>query len=218
MSFCAEVRFSPSTILTSSILIRSTTRTLHFGTPSEREKRAFTRVLQGHIAIDSAIFPETTTGFLLDTWARKGELRFSCPHFNAELWLTSSATALWRDGLDYRHGTGHGIGSHLNVHEGPHGIGTRIAYNEVKLQAGHVVSNEPGPLNSSPLRRVCNLRFVRSLLGYYEDGAFGIRIENVVVVQPADTPNNFGGTKFFKMERFTMVSPARSRAGSSSSA
>ncbi|ORY73071.1 peptidase M24, structural domain-containing protein [Leucosporidium creatinivorum] len=140
-----------------------TTRTLHFGTPTEREKRAFTRVLQGHIAIDSAIFPETTTGFLLDTWARK---------------------ALWKDGLDYRHGTGHGIGSHLNVHEGPHGIGTRIAYNEVKLQAGHVVSNEPG---------------------YYEDGAFGIRIENVVVVQPADTPNNFGGTKFFRMERFTMV-------------
>lgn len=51
---------------------------------------------------------------------------------------------MWKDGLDYRHGTGHGVGSFLNVHEGPHGIGTRIAYNDVKLQAGHVVSNEPG--------------------------------------------------------------------------
>jgi hypothetical protein len=63
---------SPSKSLT-PCFVRSTTRTLHFGTPSEREKRAFTRVLQGHIAIDSAIFPETTTGFMLDTWARKGE-------------------------------------------------------------------------------------------------------------------------------------------------
>lgn len=117
--------------------------------------------------------------------------------------LPSLTTALWKDGLDYRHGTGesrssaldvalltrsptgHGVGSFLNVHEGPHGIGTRITYNDVKLQPGHVVSNEPG----------C-----------YLDGEFGIRIENVVVVQPADTPNNFGGTKFLKMERFTMVS------------
>jgi Xaa-Pro aminopeptidase len=131
------------------------------------------------------------------------------------LTFPSPLAALWRDGLDYRHGTGHGIGSHLNVHEGPHGIGTRIAYNEVKLQAGHVVSNEPGPLLSSPLRRLSQAHnFVGApSIGYYEEGAFGIRIENVVVVQPADTPNNFGGTKFLKMERFTMVSSAPVTSG-----
>lgn len=76
----------------------STTRTLHFGTPTEEERRAYTRVLQGHIAIDSAVFPSTATGYQLDILAR---------------------TALWKDGLDYRHGTSHGIGSYLNVHEGP---------------------------------------------------------------------------------------------------
>ena len=73
------------------------TRTIHFGTPTERERRAFTRVLQGHIAVDRAVFPKGTTGFTLDVLAR---------------------TPSWRDGLDYRHGTGHGVGSFLNVHEG----------------------------------------------------------------------------------------------------
>ncbi|KAF8828291.1 hypothetical protein HHX47_DHR4000873 [Lentinula edodes] len=82
------------------------TRTWHFGTPTEEEKRTATRVLQGHIAIDSAIFPNGTTGYIIDSWARK---------------------ALWMDGLDFRHGTGHGVGHYLNVHEGPHGIGTRIS-------------------------------------------------------------------------------------------
>lgn len=94
---------------------------MHFGEPSEKEKRAYTRVLQGHIAIDSAVFPDTTSGFQLDTWAR---------------------AALWKDGLDYRHGTGHGVGSHLNVHEGPFGIGMRIAYNDVKVRPkGRVAGN-----------------------------------------------------------------------------
>ncbi|EXX78053.1 Fra1p [Rhizophagus irregularis DAOM 197198w] len=73
------------------------TRTIHFGKPTEQEKRAFTRVLQGHIAIDRAIFPKGTTGYLLDVLAR---------------------TSLWKDGLDFRHGTGHGVGCYLNVHEG----------------------------------------------------------------------------------------------------
>ncbi|KDE08101.1 X-Pro aminopeptidase [Microbotryum lychnidis-dioicae p1A1 Lamole] len=140
-----------------------TTRTLHFGEPSMSERRAYTRVLQGHIAIDTAVFPETTTGYLLDAFARR---------------------PLWLDGLDYRHGTGHGVGSHINVHEGPQGIGTRIAYNEVKLRAGHVCSNEPG---------------------YYEDGKFGIRIENIVVVREASTLNQFGGVKFLEMESVTQV-------------
>ena len=73
------------------------TRTLHFGKPSDEQKRAFTRVLQGHIAIDQAVFPSGTTGYVIDSLARR---------------------PLWQDGLDYRHGTGHGVGSWLNVHEG----------------------------------------------------------------------------------------------------
>lgn len=73
------------------------TRTLHFGTPTDHEKEMFTRVLKGHISLDAVIFPEGTTGYILDVLAR---------------------TALWQVGLDYRHGTGHGVGHFLNVHEG----------------------------------------------------------------------------------------------------
>ncbi|KIJ63046.1 hypothetical protein HYDPIDRAFT_182399 [Hydnomerulius pinastri MD-312] len=137
------------------------TRTWHFGTPSAEEKRAFTRVLQGHIAIDTAVFPTGTTGYVIDSWARR---------------------ALWQDGLEYRHGTGHGVGHFLNVHEGPHGIGTRIAYNSTPLKAGMTVSNEPG---------------------YYADGQWGIRIENIVIVREAKTPNNFGNG-YLGFERVTM--------------
>ena len=147
------------------------TRTWHFGTPRPEEIRAFTRVLQGHIAIDTAIFPGDTSGYLIDSWARR---------------------YLWKDGLDYRHGTGHGVGHFLNVHEGPHGIGTRIAYNAVPLQAGMVVSNEPG---------------------YYEDGKFGIRIESVVLVKEltekmgqwgGEEGKGFGAKGWFGFERVTM--------------
>ncbi|OCH85295.1 Creatinase/aminopeptidase [Obba rivulosa] len=138
------------------------TRTLHFGTPTPEEKRAFTRVLQGHIAIDTGIFPNGTSGYIIDSWARR---------------------PLWEDGLDYRHGTGHGVGHFLNVHEGPHGIGVRIAYNSTALKAGMTVSNEPG---------------------YYADGRFGIRIENVVIVREAKTPNNFGDKGYLGFEHVTM--------------
>ncbi|KAK1222258.1 hypothetical protein PQX77_014891 [Marasmius sp. AFHP31] len=138
------------------------TRTWHFGTPTDEEKRAATRVLQGHIAIDTAVFPTGTTGFVIDSWARR---------------------ALWKDGLDYRHGTGHGVGHFLNVHEGPQGIGTRIAYNNTPLKVGMTVSNEPG---------------------YYADGKFGIRIENVVLVTEAKTPNNFGEKGYLTFEHVTM--------------
>ncbi|KAI0316094.1 Creatinase/aminopeptidase [Amylostereum chailletii] len=138
------------------------TRTWHFGTPTAEEKRAATRVLQGHIAIDTAVFPNGTTGYIIDTWARR---------------------PLWKDGLDYMHGTGHGVGHFLNVHEGPQGIGMRIAYNDTALKAGMTVSNEPG---------------------YYADGRFGVRIENVVVVREARTPNNFGGKGFLRFEHVTM--------------
>ncbi|KAJ7753826.1 putative Xaa-Pro aminopeptidase P [Mycena metata] len=138
------------------------TRTWHFGTPNAEEKRAFTRVLQGHVAIDTAVFPVGTTGFLLDAFARK---------------------ALWQDGLDYRHGTGHGVGHYLNVHEGPHGMGVRIAYNSTPLKPGMTVSNEPG---------------------YYADGKFGVRIESIVLVRKVDTPNNFGDKGFLGFEHVTM--------------
>ncbi|KAG5727471.1 hypothetical protein E4T56_gene12037 [Termitomyces sp. T112] len=138
------------------------TRTWHFGTPTEEETRAFTRVLQGHIAIDTAIFLAGTTGYIIDSWARR---------------------ALWKDGFDYRHGTGHGVGHYLNVHEGPHGLGVRIAYNSTPLKAGMTVSNEPG---------------------YYADGRFGIRIESIVLVRDAKTLSNFGDKGYLGFEVVTM--------------
>jgi len=143
------------------------TRTLHFGTPTAEQRRSFTRVLQGHIAIDTAVFPNGTSGYIIDTWARR---------------------YLWRDGLDYRHGTGHGVGHFLNVHEGPQGIGTRIAYNSTPLKPGMTLSNEPG---------------------YYADGEYGIRIENVVIVREAQTPNNFGNKGYLGFERVTMTPMGR---------
>ncbi|KAF8886119.1 peptidase M24, structural domain-containing protein [Infundibulicybe gibba] len=143
------------------------TRTWHFGTPTEEEKRAFTRVLQGHINLDTAVFPNGTTGIVYfpaycDAFARR---------------------ALWQDGLDYRHGTGHGVGHFLNVHEGPHGIGVRIVLNSAPLKPGMTVSNEPG---------------------YYADGRFGIRIESIVLVRAAATPNDFGGKGYLGFENVTM--------------
>ncbi|KAF2756160.1 aminopeptidase-like protein [Pseudovirgaria hyperparasitica] len=140
-----------------------TTRTLHFGEPTELEVRANTLVLKGHIALDTIKFPKGTSGFALDTLARQH---------------------LWAEGLDYRHGTGHGIGSYLNVHEGPIGIGTRIQYSEVSLSVGNVISNEPG---------------------YYEDGNFGIRIENVIMVKEVETKHRFGDKPYLGFEHVTMV-------------
>ncbi|KAL7418958.1 hypothetical protein Q5752_006642 [Cryptotrichosporon argae] len=138
------------------------TRTLHFGRPTYEQRRAFTRVLQGHIALDVLVIPTGTTGYVIDSIARR---------------------PLWSDGLDYRHGTGHGVGHFLNVHEGPHGIGPRAVHNETGLEAGMVVSNEPG---------------------YYADGRYGIRIENVVGVKMAETRWNFGGKGYLEFEHFTM--------------
>ncbi|KAL2231173.1 probable Xaa-Pro aminopeptidase P [Sesamum indicum] len=138
------------------------TRTVHFGQPSSREKECFTRVLQGHIALDQAIFPENYPGFVLDAFAR---------------------SSLWKIGLDYRHGTGHGVGAALNVHEGPQSISFRFG-NMTPLLKGMVVSNEPG---------------------YYEDHAFGIRIENLLYVKEANTPNRFGGVEYLGFEKLTFV-------------
>ncbi len=98
----------------------------------------YTRVLRGHIAIATAVFPRGTTGAQIDGFARR---------------------PLWEAGLDFDHGTGHGVGAFLSVHEGPQ----RIAKTgHVALQAGMIVSNEPG---------------------YYRAGAYGIRLENLVLVE-----------------------------------
>lgn len=115
------------------------TRTMAIGTPSEAMRRHFTLVLKGHIALARATFPAGTRGSQLDVLARQ---------------------FLWAQGLDYAHGTGHGVGSFLSVHEGPQRIATYAAGDE-SLQPGMILSNEPG---------------------YYETGAYGIRIENLVLV------------------------------------
>ncbi|MFZ0401601.1 MAG: aminopeptidase P family protein [Pseudolabrys sp.] len=119
------------------------TRTIVVGTPSEEMRDRFTRVLKGHIAIATAIFPENTSGAQLDPLAR---------------------TALWQAGLDFDHGTGHGVGSYLSVHEGP----ARISkLGTIALRRGMILSNEPG---------------------YYKTAAYGIRIENLVLVIAAPEP------------------------------
>jgi Xaa-Pro aminopeptidase len=126
------------------------TRTLFVAggaSPSDEAKAAFTRVLKGHIALAMAHFPSGTTGSQLDILARM---------------------PLWQAGLDYDHGTGHGVGHYLNVHEGPQRISKMP--NREALKPGMVVSNEPG---------------------YYKAGAFGIRIENLVAVREAS--KNGGG-------------------------
>jgi Xaa-Pro aminopeptidase len=116
------------------------TRTVAIGAPSAEMRDRFTRVLKGHIALALARFPKGTTGTQLDAFARRG---------------------LWQAGLDYDHGTGHGVGSYLGVHEGPQRISK--AASTQALLPGMIVSNEPG---------------------YYKTGAYGIRIENLVLVQP----------------------------------
>jgi Xaa-Pro aminopeptidase len=119
------------------------TRTIIVGEPSDEMRDRFTRVLKGHIAIATAVFPENTAGAQLDPLAR---------------------TALWRAGLDFDHGTGHGVGSYLSVHEGP----ARISkLGMVPLRRGMILSNEPG---------------------YYKTAAYGIRIENLVLVIAAPEP------------------------------
>jgi Xaa-Pro aminopeptidase len=123
------------------------TRTVVIGTPTAEMRDRFTRVLKGHIAIARALFPEGTRGSQLDTLARQ---------------------YLWRAGVDYAHGTGHGVGAYLAVHEGPQRIspvGSSQAGGDEPLKAGMFLSNEPG---------------------YYKTGEYGIRIENLVLVVPVE--------------------------------
>jgi len=121
----------------------------------------FTRVLKGHIGLDSRIFPAGTAGCFLDSYARE---------------------YLWAIGKDYIHGTGHGVGAALNVHEGPHRISRVLDTHP--LLVGNIVSNEPG---------------------YYEDSNFGIRIENLLVVVPRPDIPEFGGRAFLGFERLTHI-------------
>ena len=120
------------------------TRTVAIGAPTAEMRDRFTRVLKGHIALATCRFPIGTTGAQLDVLARH---------------------ALWQVGLDYDHGTGHGVGSYLSVHEGPQRI-SKVG-STVPLRPGMIVSNEPG---------------------YYKTGAYGIRIENLVTVVPVPMP------------------------------
>jgi len=126
------------------------TRTLALGTPTAEQKDAYTRVLKGHVAIATVTFPHGTTGAQLDILARH---------------------ALWQVGLDYAHGTGHGVGSYLAVHEGPQNISKGAS--PVPLVSGMILSNEPG---------------------FYKEGGYGIRIESLVIVKDrADLAPGFMG-------------------------
>lgn len=141
-------------------------------------------MLKGNIALDRAVFPRGTTGFALDCLAR--QFLWVCFTLHARRYYETNAwhCCIQKEGLDYRHGTGHGVGSYLNVHEGPIGIGTRKNYADVYISAGNVTSIEPG---------------------YYEDGQFGIRIENIAIVKEVETPFQFGDRPFLGFEHITMT-------------
>jgi Xaa-Pro aminopeptidase len=135
------------------------TRTIMVGEPTSEMRDRFTRVLKGHIALATARFPDGTIGMQLDSFARR---------------------PLWEAGLDYDHGTGHGVGSYLSVHEGPQNISKKPVMQ--KLMPGMICSNEPG---------------------FYKAGEFGIRIENLVVVTE---PQDLGGERpMMGFETITLV-------------
>ena len=133
------------------------TRTVIIGTPDAEMIRSNTLVLKGMLAISMLRFPESTTGQQIDPFAR---------------------APLWAVGLDYKHGTGHGVGAYLSVHEGPARISPK---SDVPLQTGMILSNEPG---------------------YYREGAWGIRIENLLIVSP---PENIGEGQYHSFETLTWV-------------
>jgi Xaa-Pro aminopeptidase len=150
------------------------TRTIVIGQPTAEMRDRFTRVLKGHIAVARAVFPDGTRGSQLDTLARQ---------------------YLWEAGLDYAHGTGHGVGAYLAVHEGPQRIspaGSSQAGGDEPLRAGMFLSNEPG---------------------YYKTGEYGIRIENLVLVEPREVAGaekrmlGFETLTFAPIDR-TLVEPA----------
>lgn len=136
------------------------TRTVALGAPTDEQRDRFTRVLQGHIDLASARFPAGTNGGQLDTLAR---------------------APLWAAGLDYDHGTGHGVGSYLGVHEGPQRV--HRSGSAVPLEAGMILSNEPG---------------------FYKAGEFGIRTENLVAVREVDPAPQGAEKVVFEFETLTV--------------
>lgn len=134
------------------------TRTVTLGNPTEQEKHDFTLVLKGHLALQRAQFPTGICGVNLDLLARQ---------------------PLWNEGMNFMHGTGHGVGHFLSCHEGPHGI--RMQQNPTVLQPGMIVSNEPG---------------------LYKAGEYGIRTENLLLVVESIKTQDFGN--FLKFEPLTL--------------
>ena len=134
------------------------TRTIALGELSEEQRRVYTLVLKGYIQLDRCRFPAGACGSQIDALAR---------------------APMWREGYNYMHGTGHGVGSYLNVHEGPHQI--RMEWRPAPLQAGMTVTNEPG---------------------IYLEGKFGVRIENTLLIVPAES-TAFGD--FLKFETLTLA-------------
>ena len=144
------------------------TRTVAIGEPTQEMRDRFTRVLKGHIAVATAIFPKGTRGSQLDSFARR---------------------PLWEAGLDYAHGTGHGVGSFLSVHEGPQRIspvGSAQSGGDEPLKAGMILSNEPG---------------------YYKTGEYGIRIENLVLVVDKPVEGAEKETLGFQTLTFAPIEP-----------
>jgi len=140
------------------------TRTMFFGEPPAEMIRSFTYVLKGHINLASSIFPRGTLGSQLDILAR---------------------SPLWKGGIDYGHGTGHGVGAYLNVHEGPHSISFRRRDGEPALEPGMTTSIEPG---------------------YYEEGNYGIRIENICLVKPEPAAHKLGAAvELLRFEPLTLI-------------
>lgn len=139
------------------------TRTIHFGVPDSKEKELFTRALQGHIGIATLKFPADTNGHRLDAIARR---------------------ALWDAGLDYGHGTGHGVGSYLLVHEYASQITPVHFENDKGLQEGMCLSNEPG---------------------IYVEGEFGVRHESLVIAKKAATKYSLTNKTFLEFETITLV-------------
>lgn len=134
------------------------TRTIALGELTEKQRRVYTLVLKGHIQLDRCRFPAGACGSQIDALAR---------------------APMWREGYNYMHGTGHGVGSYLNVHEGPHQM--RMEWRPAPLQAGMTVTNEPG---------------------IYLEGKFGVRIENTLLIVPAES-TAFGD--FLKFETLTLA-------------
>lgn len=134
------------------------TRTIALGELTDEQRRVYTLVLKGHIQLDLCRFPSGACGSQIDAIVRE---------------------PMWREGYNYLHGTGHGVGSYLNVHEGPHQV--RMEWRPAPLQAGMTVTNEPG---------------------LYLEGKFGVRIENTLLIVPAET-TAFGD--FLKFETLTLA-------------